>query len=75
MGPTFSVTSVDIVRTPEGKAVAESPSRPGRAPVPPELKIKSSAGGRPLAGSLARAEIWMFQSEEAPSAGTTPGIA
>ena len=46
MGPTCSVASTDMVRTPLGKAVALSPSRRGRAPVPPLLNIKISAGGR-----------------------------
>ena len=46
IGPTCSVASTDMVRTPLGKAVALSPSRRGRAPVPPLLNIKISAGGR-----------------------------
>ena len=75
IGPTCSVASTLMVETPEGKAVADSPSAPGRAPVPPELNIRISAGGNRLSGSDARALIWMFQSEDAPSAGTTPGIA
>ena len=45
IGATFSVASTGMVRTPEGKAVASSPSRAGRAPVPPELKVMISKSG------------------------------
>ena len=37
-GATVSVISTGVLRTPEGNAVAESPSLPGRAPVPPVWK-------------------------------------
>jgi len=45
IGATFSVASTGIVLTPEGKAVASSPSRSGRAPAPPELKVMISKSG------------------------------
>ena len=85
MGPTCSVASTDMVRTPLGKAVALSPSRRGRAPVPPLLNIKISAGGRsrppeaplpeaaPPRTPTARAPAWKFHSAPEPSAGTTSG--
>jgi len=36
IGATLSVASTGMVRTPEGKAVALSPSFSGRAPAPPQ---------------------------------------
>ena len=43
-GATVSVISMGVLRTPEGKAVAESPSLPGRAPVPPVWKGLTTKG-------------------------------
>ena len=80
-GATFSVASTGMVRTPEGKAVAFSPSCVGRAPVPPELKVMISKSG--TTGRLPRA--WPdtdepprnggFHSADAPSAVTRSGTA
>ena len=73
-GPACSVASTGMVITPEGKAVASSPSRPGRAPEPPELKSRSSAR-RASAGASAPgwSESWKLHSAPAPSAGTRSG--
>ena len=75
IGPTCSVASTLMVRTPDGKAVAVSPSRPGRAPLPPLLNISISTGGRGSPGSALRALAWKFHSAPDPSAGTTSGRA
>ena len=83
MGATVSVASAGMVRTPLGKAVAESPSFVGRAPAPPELKRATSNSGGSKA-ALRRASLSIavapprnctIQSEAAPSAGTRSGIA
>ena len=42
MGPACSVASTGMVITPLGNAVALRPSSRGRAPVPPELKVRTS---------------------------------
>ena len=46
MGAMASLISTGVLRTPEGKAVADSPSAAGRAPVPPlwnRLTVKGVA--------------------------------
>ncbi|OIQ69324.1 hypothetical protein GALL_490750 [mine drainage metagenome] len=81
IGATFSVASTGMVRTPDGKAVAFNPSRVGRAPVPPELKVMISKSA--TTGLLPRAwpEIEPpprnggFHSDDAPSAVTRSGTA
>ena len=75
IGPTCSVASADMVRTPDGNAVAVRPSREGRAPEPPLLNISNSTGGFGSSGDACRALAWKFQSAPAPSAGTTSGKA
>ena len=75
-GPACSVASTGIVITPDGNAVASSPSRPGRAPEPPELKVRTSALRDALRGGLTapgRSDIWKLHRHPAPSAGTPPG--
>ena len=42
IGPVFSVASIGIVITPDGKAVVFRPSLLGQAPDPPELNISTS---------------------------------
>ena len=83
IGATISVASAGMVRTPLGKAVAESPSFVGRAPAPPELKRATSNSGGSNA-ALRRASLSIavapprsctIQSEAAPSAGTRSGMA
>ena len=77
-GVIASVASTGTLRTPEGKGVAERPSRPGRAPAPPEWKLMIWNG---VDCEPARAVIpWpapslSVQSAEQPSAGTRSGIA
>ena len=55
IGPTCSVASIDMVRTPLGKAVALIPSSVGRAPLPPLLNIRISARRAPRRGGIVRA--------------------
>ena len=76
-GATFSVASTGMVRTPEGKAVPSSPSAPGRAPVPPELKVMISKSSTSAAGPLTGAPPRKggFHSAEEPSAVTRSGTA
>src|SRR5205807_8412106 len=77
-GATDSVASTGIVRTPDGKEVALSPSFCGRAPAPPQWKITVLNSGSVLASvpsstsstSEPPPNICGFQSDEAPSAGT-----
>src|SRR4029450_3140546 len=78
IGDTASLTSIGTFLTPLGKAVAERPSAPGRAPVPPAWKLMTlndcawaaSAGppsvrpGPPIANRFHRHDV--------PSAGTPP---
>lgn len=70
-GPACSVASIGKVITPLGKAVALSPSTPGRATDPPELSVRTSAL-RP-AGPVGRTDIWKVHKHPSPSAGTKPG--
>ena len=75
-GPACSVASIGIVITPDGKAVAFKPSWSGRAPDPPELKVKTSdrrASSGAGASVRGRRETWKLQRQPAPSAGTKPG--
>src|SRR5260370_7802843 len=44
IGEIVSLTSTGTLRTPLGKAVADRPSRPGRAPVPPAWKLMMVKG-------------------------------
>lgn len=76
-GATFSVASTGMVRTPEGKAMPSSPSWPGRAPVPPELKVMISKSGVVARGpdTCGPPRIGGFHSGEAPSAITRSGTA
>ena len=81
IGATFSVASTGIVRTPDGKAVAFSPSLVGRAPVPPESQALTSLSG--TTGRLPRAcpdtdeppRSGGFHKADAPSAVTRSGTA
>src|SRR6201987_4083948 len=78
-----SVASTGIVRTPEGNAVALSPSLVGRAPAPPQWKITAENIGSAFASvpsatsstSEPPPKICGFHKDEAPSAGTPPAIA
>src|ERR1700732_2294330 len=73
----LSVASTGIVRTPDGKAVALSPSLVGRAPAPPQWKITVENSGSALASvpsstsstSEPPPKICGFHSAEATSAG------
>ncbi len=47
-GATASVGSTCEPQTPDGNAVAESPSRPGRAPVPPENTSSNANSSSPV---------------------------
>ena len=44
IGAIASLISTGVLRTPEGKAVAERPSARGRAPVPPLWKSETVKG-------------------------------
>ena len=73
-GDWLSVTSTGIEPTPLGKAVVESPSFAGRAPMPPmptliALKRVAFAGA---SGSSGPPDIASTQMLPAPSAGTLP---
>ena len=75
-GATVSVISIGVLRTPEGKAVADRPSLPGRAPVPPAWKGFTTNASPPYAWapvSPGPAMMTGFQRQDAPSAGTAPG--
>src|SRR6516162_10537861 len=50
-GDVDSVTSTGMLRTPLGNAVADSPSLPGRAPVPPEWKLLMLNGSASISAS------------------------
>src|SRR5215212_9215671 len=78
IGEIVSLTSTGTLRTPLGKAVADRPSRPGLAPVPPAWKLMmvktfalmvsaGSPSARPGPPSADR-----FHKHDAPSAGTPP---
>ena len=81
IGAKFSVASTGIVLTPEGNAVASSPSRAGRAPVPPELKVITSKSGStrrlPVAcpDTAPPPRSGGFQRHDEPSAVTRSGTA
>src|ERR1700693_2752032 len=74
-GDIASVTSTGTLRTPLGNAVADRPSLPGRAPVPPEwndITLKTRA----FIISAESASIWLeppkanrFHRQEVASAG------
>ena len=69
IGDTASLTSIGTFLTPLGKAVADSPSLPGRAPVPPAWKLMTLNGmactvSRRIAVGAARAA----QGEQVPQA-------
>ena len=78
MGDTASLTSIGTFFTPLGKAVAESPSAPGRAPVPPAWKLMTlnglawtvSDGSSPVEPGPPSAN--RFHRHDVPSAGTWP---
>ena len=73
-----SVISTGTLRTPDGKGVADRPSRLGRAPAPPEWKVvtmKGPAGCRPAPVMPWPAPSFRFHRLLVPSAGTRPGIA
>src|SRR5215467_13277931 len=71
-----------MVRTPDGNAVALSPSLLGRAPAPPQWKITVLNCGSSLASVPSSTSstiepppyICGFQRDDDPSAGTPPGI-
>ena len=75
-GVVASLTSVEVVLTPDGNAVVDSPSFATRAPVPP-LKIglvtKDSARTLPVADPGASMNTG-FHMQDAPSAGIWSGI-
>ena len=74
-----SFTSTGVFRTPDGKAVASSPSFPGRPPVPPVWNVFIANSGPPLSS---RSSPVMpcpprrtgFHRHEVPSAGTRSGM-
>ena len=71
-----SLTSVGVVRTPEGNAVVDKPSLRGRAPVPPlNIGFVTKSPPPQLAPMPAFAEESStgFHMHEAPSAGTASG--
>ena len=72
-----SVISTGTLRTPDGKGVADRPSRRGRAPAPPEWKLSSMKAGPFVSGPVmpGPAPMRMFHRFDVPSAGTLPGIA
>ena len=71
-----------MVRTPDGNAVALRPSFSGRAPAPPQWKITVENSGSVFASvpsstsstSEPPPKICGFHSDDAPSAGTPPGM-
>src|SRR5882757_11385883 len=77
-GDTASLTSIGTFLTPLGKAVADSPSLPGRAPVPPAWKLMTlkgmaftvSDGSPPVEPGPPSAN--RFHRHDVPSAGTLP---
>ena len=65
-----------MVMTPDGKAVAFIPSLVGRAPEPPELKVRTSAltaSGEAVLSVRGRIDSWKLHKQPAPSAGTVFG--
>ncbi len=76
-GATFSVASTGMVRTPDGNAVPSSPSRPGRAPVPPELKVitSKSVSGEFWPETIGPPRSGGFHKQDEPSAVTRSGTA
>ena len=67
--------STGTLRTPDGKGVADRPSRPGRAPAPPEWKVVTMNGRLlPIVPVMPwPAPSFRFQRLQVPSAGTPAG--
>ena len=76
MGAMVSVISTGTLRTPDGKGVADRPSRVGRAPAPPEWKVVTMKGRLlPIVPVMPwPAPSLRFHRLLVPSAGTRPGI-
>jgi hypothetical protein len=69
-----SLISTGMLRTPDGKAVADSPSADGRAPAPPEwndMRFQRRPFSAPSPAE--RPAATMFHNDDVPSAGTRPG--
>jgi hypothetical protein len=79
IGAIVSLISTGVFLTPEGKAVAESPSLPGRPPVPPAWNMEIAKAGA-LRAPCPSAIPWPPRSvgihrQDVPSAGTRPSLA